>query len=484
MTSASEQGQGGLDQALLSHMARLSSREFEGRQATTYGDWAAGLYVAEKFSKEGLKPLPGLLWEETTKAPIILEEGWRRFFQPFPMPFHRLENPLALTARIGEELYQARPGTDYLPFVDSPEAEISAPLIFVGYGISQEKSGHDDYKRVDAEGKVVLFMRGSPKVIKEHYSYGDKLRIARRKGAVGALAITGPAVAGFEQRMGLGTRLTAAFSSIPGEDNLPAFLIVPQTADRLLKKSGLTLTALQNLIDSGKQAASVNLDVSVTMKVKKSFTAVASAANVIAFAQGSSLKAAEEFVVVGAHRDAFGLQADTFLFPGADDNASGAAVLLELAAMMKEMAPLKRSVIFASFSGEESGLLGAQHFVARLPFAANKIVAMLNIDGVGVGNGKITLGLHKIDRALIERAKKASRITRELQIAGYFPGGDHVPFAEKGVPTIAITTSGAHADLHQVTDTVEKIDGGLAADVARLAVKIIHELDNEVSSMR
>jgi len=204
----------------------------------------------------------------------------------------------------------------------------------------------------------------------------------------------------------------------------------------------------------------------------------ATASNVLALWPGSDPALREETIILGAHHDHFGIQAG-LIFPGADDNASGTAVVLEIARVLATTGSRpKRSLLFLSFAGEEQGLLGSRFYVAhpRYPLSAAK--AMINVDHAGVGNGHIVVGLAKLEKAAAQAAAEKVAAGDKMELYGLFPGGDHVPFAEAGLPTAAIVTAGSHPDFHQPTDTPEKINPELLALIARFTLALVWALAN------
>jgi Zn-dependent M28 family amino/carboxypeptidase len=182
--------------------------------------------------------------------------------------------------------------------------------------------------------------------------------------------------------------------------------------------------------------------------------------------------------VIGAHRDHFGQQAG-LLFPGADDNASGTAVMLEVArAMAKAGARGQRTVLFVSFSGEEQGLVGSRLYLERpsAPIASTK--AMINIDHAGIGNGRLTIGVTGFEKSVALEAGQTVGLTEKLDLFGFFPGGDHVPFKEAGVPTVTIVSGGVHPHFHQPTDTADTINPEILQTVARYVLALTWQLAN------
>jgi Zn-dependent M28 family amino/carboxypeptidase len=200
--------------------------------------------------------------------------------------------------------------------------------------------------------------------------------------------------------------------------------------------------------------------------------------NVLAFFPGNDPQKIQEVIVIGAHRDHFGQQAG-LLFPGADDNASGTAVLLEVArAMATAGARNARTVLFVSFSGEEEGLLGSRLYLQRPVWPINSTRAMINIDHAGIGNGRLTVGVTGLEKSLVLQAGQAAGVADKLDHYGFFPGGDHVPFKEAGVPTVTIVSGGVHPNFHRPTDTADTINPEILQSVARYVLSLIWQLSD------
>lgn len=201
--------------------------------------------------------------------------------------------------------------------------------------------------------------------------------------------------------------------------------------------------------------------------------------NVLGVIPGRDSAAQPDVVLIGAHRDHFGRQAG-LLFPGADDNASGTAVLLEVArALAQSGVKAKRAILFASFSGEEQGLLGSKLYVRRPSRPLNNTVAMINVDHAGIGNGRLTVGITGLPKTVATEAGQLAGLADTLDLFGFFPGGDHVPFKEAGIPTIAIVSAGAHPHFHQPTDTAETAQPEILQVVARYVLALAWHLANE-----
>lgn len=229
--------------------------------------------------------------------------------------------------------------------------------------------------------------------------------------------------------------------------------------------------------------------------------------NVLGYVAGSRTGEDEEWIVVGAHVDHLGSTQAGSYYPGAEDNATGVSLLLEVSkALLRRDEALKRSVVFVFFGGEERGLVGSRHFVNQPPVPLTRVVAMVNVDMIGrplVDQKQLRplKGLLRVDdrRAigvvgalgrpglceLVDRACADSGVqvfgTKNIPFVSSIVEkmaenrGDHAPFEEAGIPTLFFG-SGESDDYHRVTDTVEKIAPALLALRARAVYRTIELL--------
>src|SRR5690606_28878788 len=196
-------------------------------------------------------------------------------------------------------------------------------------------------------------------------------------------------------------------------------------------------------------------------------------ANVIGILPGTDPVLSRQPIVLGAHYDHLGTVEEAGqmqVYPGADDNASGVSILIEVASKLSQSFAPRRSIIFVAFTAEESGLLGSRHFVANPPggFRQEDILAMINLDSVGRLEGR-TLQVFASDSAY-EWPFMAQGIGFTIGVPSQFPaqsvaGSDHVSFLEAGIPAIHLF-SGVHTDYHQPGDSPEKLDLAGLSDIA------------------
>jgi hypothetical protein len=348
-------------------------------------------------------------------------------------------------------------------------------VIFVGYGISDPEHGVDDYAGVNVQNRVVLMLRGKPDHYSAHVSQADKERVAREKGAELFLIATGPILSAYEARRGMGGAPLGSYSLSKEDRRLGGAWISTELAGAILAAKGRSLKDLQSRLN--REPVSQSHDTGVTARVSwSSWQTPAALYNFMAMIPGHDPKRREETIVIGAHRDHFGYQGG-LLFPGADDNASGTAVLLEVARALSKTKP-KRSIVFVSFSGEEQGLLGSRFYVREPARPLSSTRAMINVDHAGVGNGRLTVGLTGLSKEEAMKAGKTAGRAEKLDLFGFFPGGDHVPFKEAGIPTATVVSGGMHPDFHQPTDMADKVRPEILESTARFVLALAWQLAN------
>ena len=464
---------------MLADITTLSNPSFNGRQTGTANDASSATWIMQRFQESGLSPanagvdpfIPsgpdlgvpsGLMTTVVTSSTIT------------PEPVLRISS--------GSDSLTQQLGTDYLPILDSPSAGVRGPIVFVGYGIVDSTKGIDDYAGVETTKALVLFLRGTPTYYKGTVSHADKVRFARQNGAIGYLTATGPTLSSYESRRGVTGKPGAFYGLAPRSDTIPGAWINTGLAEQILAAPDQTqpsrLQVLQEQLNRSPAVQSINTGryASLDWQTRQEEGVLM---NVLALLPGSDPKKTHEVLVIGAHRDHFGRQAG-LLFPGADDNASGTAVLLEVA---RAMATLEirsaRTVLFVSFSGEEQGLVGSRLYLQQSVVPIGSTRAMINIDHAGIGNGRLTVGVTGLDKSLAVEAGQTAGLTDKLDLYGFFPGGDHVPFKEAGIPTITVVSGGVHPHFHQPTDSAETINPEILHNVARYVLAVAWQLANE-----
>jgi hypothetical protein len=447
---------------MLADVAWLSSEPLNGRQAGTPDDERAGEYFSSQLSNLASRiPIGPLVMNDST-AVIVTHIA----SEP-SLSLQFADRPLSDPAWL-------RIGTDYLPILDSPSIQVHAPVVFVGYGIADAERGFDEYAGVDVRDRVVLFLRGKPEQYAGQISHADKVRMAHQKGAAAYVIATGPLLNAYEARRGIGGKPSAYYgrSSV----DLAGAWIATEVAERIVAAAGDSLRDRQERLN---RLTPQSVSTTAMMDLRWTSTQTpGSLRNIGYLLTGSDDDRKDEAVLLGAHRDHFGRQAGV-LFAGADDNASGTAVVLEVArALAQAGIRPKRSVLFLSFSGEEAGLLGSTSYVRDPAWPLDRTHGMINVDHAGIGNGRLTVGITGLDRAVAAAAGQVIGMEDRLEFFGFFPGGDHVPFKEAGVPTITLVSGGIHPHFHQPTDKADTLSPEVLTLAARYALALTIHLAN------
>lgn len=453
---------------MLADIKELSGPAFNGRQTGTDDDQKSAAFVADRFSALRLhrstasppenrtNPLPQQEWKQTLSVIAKTIQ---------PDPFVQIaDHP------------QLHIGPDFLPILDSPSADIHATIVFVGYGISDPSQGIDDYAGLDVRNKVVLFLRGKPEPYKGTVTQADKVRTAKENGAVAYLTATGPVLSPYELRRGVTGTPTAIYDNSPP---LPGAWVSTAVAESIVTRATAGKGRLRD-IQEELMRTNTSRSFATEVTARLAWTTLSSPGtlfNIASLIRGYSPRV-QETVIIGAHRDHFGLQGGR-LFAGADDNASGTAVMLEVARILASApAAPKRSILFISFSGEEQGLLGSRHYVSQPIAPLTSTVGMINIDHAGVGNGRLTVGVTGFEKSVASESGQTAGLSDKLDLYGFFPGGDHVPFKEAGIPTVTVVSGGVHPHFHQPTDTADTIDPEIVKSVARYVLALAWQLAN------
>ena len=459
---------------MLGDIRTLSGPSFNGRQSGTKADRESAQWMAQEFLSAGLR-LP-LIRNGSLIVPFLTGKDGASL----GMMATLVSTPLIASdpiLRVGQTEHLATKtfGSDYFPVFDSPSADLQARIVFVGYGIVDPALGIDDYAGVDVNNCVVLFLRGKPEHYSRTVSHADKVRVARARGAIGYLTATGPILHPYEIRRGVTGNPTAFYGQLPPDQAIPGAWISTALAQELLEKpSGdipNRLFVLQERLNQTSSSQATQTDRFASLQWKGT-TEDGILVNVIGMIPGTGT----ESVIIGAHRDHFG-HPGAMLFPGADDNASGTAVILEVARTLTNVeSHPSRTILFISFSGEERDLLGSRLYTSRPVVPLDSTKAMINIDHAGVGNGRLTVGITGVAKEVLREVGKIAGVDEKLDLYGFFPGGDHVPFKEAGVPTVTVVSGGVHQHFHQPSDTADTIDSEILKTAARYVLALTWHL--------
>jgi Peptidase family M28 len=462
---------------MLADVRTLSGPSFNGRQAGSEDDLRSAQWVARELTMAGLQ-LP-LIYNNSITFPF----SRTRKGPPLGLMASMVATPLIAPdpiVRTGttDQFVTAQLSKDYLPVFDSPSADLQGQIVFVGYGIVDPTRGIDDYAGVDVNNCIVLFLRGKPDHYSGPVSHADKVLFARDRGALAYLTATGPILNPYETRRGVTGRPSAFYGQLPADQALPGAWISTELAETLLSGSGEEsdanqLRTLQEQLNKAPSVRSRQTNQYASLHWKTTIQD-GLLTNVVGLIPGTG----PDTIVIGAHRDHFGRPAGLW-FPGADDNASGTAVILEVArALGKIGLRPQRTILFVSFSGEERDLLGSRLYTSRpfVPLSSTK--AMINIDHAGAGNGRLTVGITGFEKPTAQEAGQAAGVADKLDLYGFFPGGDHVPFKEADVPTVTVVSGGIHLHFHQPTDTADMVNPEILQTAARYVLALTWQVAN------
>lgn len=440
----------------------LTSPDFDGRLPGSDGYNKAAQFAADKFYELGL-----------TFA------GEDEYYQYLNVEYNKIDSPAVFKTIVDGEIVIGEIGKDFVLRGFTGSNSFTLPVVFCGYGISRPDLYYDDYADINVKNKIVMVFKQNPKWKNEEKDWGtnyprEKSLIAKKHGAKGILFLSLPNDSKPQPLIG---------SVMHGEGeqplDFPQLHISLDAANTLLSKTGFSISDCQTKIDEKKKPLSMNLTTKVQIEVNASYEKSATTMNVIAMIEGSDPVLQEEYVIVGAHLDHVGSQAG-LLFPGANDNASGSAAVLEIAeAFVKAGIQPKRSVIFVLFASEEQGLNGAKHFVENWKKGYDKIAAMINLDCVGYGDS-IQVGNGMSAPILWEIANEIDETSFNSMVEKTWNGGgaDATPFHEKGVPCLYFVTTNSYDHLHLPTDNVETLNPILYEKVVRLAHLTALEIAN------
>jgi len=300
----------------------------------------------------------------------------------------------------------------------------------------------------------------------------EKARVALEHGAIGIMFVSFPNDSNPQEPIG------SVMHGSGKQVGIPQIHINLPVADDFFEGNSLSLMDLQTKIDSQKSTFSIALKTEAKIFVKTDYLKEKETVNVIGIYPGSDKNLKDEFIVLGAHLDHVGGQAGEIYFPGANDNASGSAALLEISRMIaNNKIETKRSIMFVLFASEESGLEGAEFLSKNLGIDTNKIIAMLNMDCIAHGDS-IQLGNGKSVPKLWQLAKSIDSENSKLTINTTWSGGgaDATPFHEKGIPTLYFVTKNSYTHLHCLSDKVETLNPKLYEEITKLSFQTTLEV--------
>jgi len=477
----------------------LADDKMQGRDTGSEGLRQAEAYVVEQLKADGLKP-----------------EGNAGYYQPVKFVVHQViekESSLALVhdgqvqpLKLGEDAYISSRA-------DLPNGEVKASLVFAGYGLRIPEKNYDDLQGLDLKGKIAVYISGSPAEVPSelsaHYqTTAERWKGLRQAGAIGVVALQNPAAV--EMPWARSTLNHARPSmSLAGEEfhetagEKLGVVFNPAHAEQLFTGSGHSFEELAGLAKERKTLPHFPLKVSIQAKTRVE-SKEAQSANVVAAYEGSDPKLKAEYVVLSAHIDHIGIGAPINgdnLYNGAMDNASGCAVLLDLArSLAQSHTKTRRSILFVFVTGEEKGLLGSKYFATHPTVEAKSMVADLNSDMFLPIVPLRLLTVYGLGES--DLGERAANVAQSYGVAiepdpaplrNIFIRSDQYSFVHRGIPALMIDVGMApgsaeakakaewlhdryHAPSDDLNQPVNMAAAGLYEDILRtLAVSVAND---------
>ena len=496
----------------------LASDWTEGRGAGTKGEYLAADYIASMFKVYGLEPFGDESFGSFGRRGFMSmgSSGFRgmpartkTYFQNISMIEYKPGEEQLFSVITGgpgsESSVDFNFRTDFSVRPGNVGISVKAPLVFAGYGFTDEKNGYDDYKKLDVKGKIVVILSGYPGYRDEKspaykkFTPEDrraqymmermKTEKAEKLGAIGMIQVrpgndpTGdwsenqiyPVKGQFYEadaplRSANEYRMTLPEDTLTG--SIPVFTVTNRVINHIMANTGIDFAAFE------KSAAEKMLPASAILPGKSiAFKStvdsrVVKVRNVLGYIEGEKK---DEYFVIGGHYDHMG-KADGWIWNGADDNASGTVGVMTIAkAFMATGKKPEKSIIFAAWTAEEKGLLGSEYFVKKFP-KDKKIALNLNYDMIARNATNDSTGT-MADMMYTQNYKGIKDVT-EKHVAEYKidlklnykrPGGgsDNVAFGEAGVPVFYFMAA-MHPDYHQPSDEVSKVNWDKMTNIIKI----------------
>lgn len=429
------------------HLRFFVAREQGGRYTASPGYANAARYMADQLAAMGVEP-----WGDGGT-----------FFHRFRMPLVDLAATPVL-ARTGPAARSFRHRTDFTERVGGAFGSGTGEggLVFIGSGVT---TGASDFDAVDVRGKVALVVTGGRQ---------DPARELVARGAVGAIYVTS------------GTLLRFSYISRFDGTTLPGVVVTQSVADELIASSGRRITDLirqvqdqTSRLGSSPAPPSPAFELPDRVRVSVPLTPVrdVEAMNVVGLIRGADADAAKRAVVVGGHLDGIGTDPDGTLFQGANDNASGPALTIEVArALVARKSELRHSVVVVAFAGEEEGAVGSERFVeafSAIPGRRETVIGYINLDVVGCCGQTVSASTE--NDALVERVQRAADRLGVGFSRGGRGGSDQESFNRRGIPGTLLNWADIRT-IHTVDDTIDKITADRLRTIGRVATLVILEM--------
>jgi len=465
------------------HVYTLAADSMAGRETATAGYAKAASYVERVMRKSRLEK-------------VLKDDEGRKTYQQ-GVPFWRSEpddfGHLVVKAPGGSKTFEQDTHFKFDMLSNLSLLKKRLPVVYVGYGV--ERGGYSDYAGLDLKGKVAVMISRIPKggcalpdSLAEIYRGGrrshQRLAAAVSHGAVAVIRIADSWTEKYWKTFGdalLDQRVKFLSASSHKEDTATRMTVRKDLAASLFINQAMPLDSTGG-VPPYRPALLQGTEVQF---IPGKASGLIQSPNLVGRVRGTDARLSDEYIVVGAHLDHIGTRHGE-ICNGADDNASGVAALLEVAEAVA-LAPLKRSVLFVAFAGEEMGLLGAKYFVQHAPVPLENIDLMINLDMMGRSKYKSDSSrTHEVyysreGRDVLEDLVKtvnAETVDWTLDVKRMGRArSDHAPFVEEDVPALFFF-SGTHEDYHQPTDDADLIDYEKLHALTKLVYALVAKVGN------
>ncbi len=433
---------------LMHHVRALASNAMRGRMPGDIGYRNAMDYVTNYFAQIGLAPgFHGSSYE-----------------QAFNLETCRVLSASVSLTRSGYDTQALIPGEDFICRSLTGNGRVSGDMVFVGY--CSDDDDFNELEGLDLQDKIAVSFKhpppwheGRPVLPRE------KANRLKKRGAKALVIVPNP---NRKQPDRLSGSLVEQGDYIPG---FPLIVLSEPCAEKLFDDGRVTLSDCQFRVDTFRDNVSGPLGASMSIDVETEHDANGVSWNAAGYLQGSDPVLSRETIVIGAHLDHVGIQCESVIFNGAQDNASGVAAVLEIARLFASGPRFPRSLQFVLFGAEEAGLIGSLYYAKNPGQPLKDTVAMLNLDCMGAGAGSDMRG-----RKAYPELFELFDLMNEKYVGipdtneNHPPGGaDAKPFEDAGIPNMYFVGMHPYRHLHMVSDTPETLNPALFEGITRLA---------------
>lgn len=455
-------------QAALSYIKELASDSMMGRESGQASGVMAEEYIASRLKEWGVEPGG--------------ENG--TYFQHLTIVHNHIEKGVRLEVIAKRERRNFYYRDEWRVWRFSGSGHFTAEIVFVGYGIHAPQKGYNDFEGLDIRGKAALLILETPvnleQMLEEDVDIQERIIAVQKHGARAVLLCHSP-VKGNRRIKGRITKKVykSDFVILRVEANVSKFIF---------KDLKTELRYLLQEIDKTSKPMPYETGVKAFVSVNASFDEKRPARNVLGKISGTDKKLKDECIIIGAHMDHLGINPIGEVMNGANDNASGTAVAMELARVLKlDKAKLKRTIIFFLWAAEEQGYQGLPYYLQHPLYPLDKTVVYINMDMVGHGSGKVKFSgtpcrpdlwellKEKLPKKILDYIKPVSGCQRITVRKTSFPA--------KGAPRFGLATDGYHFKFHQSRDDADLIQPEILKRTGDFMLSMVRILGSEPGNL-